>query len=485
MTAKRNSKTRARPALAAPLLAAGYFALAVIPLALAAVAEEPAGFWTETASALGMVAAVLLLLQLVSSGRFEFLSGRIGIDVTMAFHKWMARLLVVLVVAHPIFFVLPVDFARPHSAWNHLSALFTAPGNYTGILAFALVILLVGLGLSRDRLPLTYEAWRASHGLMAVIAAGATLMHLLAIGTYARSEPLRTIWIVLAFAALALALGVYTVRVWQMHRQDWAVSGKRKLADRLWEVTLTSPSGKRLAFEAGQFVWLALAPRRFPLFDHPFSIASAPNEAGEVRFLIQEAGDFTRRLGDVPVGTPAAIDGPHGSFVLTDKPCDAVLLIAGGVGLAPVLSMLNDLANRDDGRPVRLIYAARDAEAMVDLAVFATALSKLGVTPILLLDKPPFGEGRREGPITRDHLAEAMEDLDPKSLAVMICGPAGMMSATCEGLTGLGVPPVNIRYERFDYRAGPSTGKDRAVIRNFRLLALAVGVVMLAFAFRG
>ena len=109
----------------------------------------------------------------------------------------------------------------------------------------------------------------------------------------------------------------------------------------------------------------------------------------------------------------------------------------------------------------------------------------LGVKPILLLDKPPFGEGQREGPITREHLAEAMEGLDPKSLAVMICGPGGMMSATCDGLTGLGVPPDNIRYERFDYRAGPSTAKDRAVIRNFRLLALAVGAVMLAFAFRG
>ena len=141
--------TRRRPGFPAAILAAGYFALAAIPLALAAWAELPVDAWTELASAFGMVAAVMLVLQLVSSGRFEFLSGRIGIDITMAFHKWMARLLLVLVVAHPLFFVLPVDPARLNAAWNHLAALFTAPGNYTGILSFVLVILLVALGLAR------------------------------------------------------------------------------------------------------------------------------------------------------------------------------------------------------------------------------------------------------------------------------------------------------------------------------------------------
>jgi len=482
--AKSTHNAGRRPGLPVLVLAGGYFLLSAIPLALAALAEEPVGLWTELASAFGMVAAVMLFLQLVSSGRFEFLSGRVGIDVTMAFHKWMARLLVVLVVAHPLLFVMPVDPARPQSAWNHLAALYTAPINNTGVLALALVILIVALGLLRDRLPVPYEAWRASHGVLAVAAAAATLLHLLTIGTYARSEPLRTYWIVLAFAALALALGVYTVRLWQMRRQDWIVSDKRKLADRLWQVTLKSSSGKRLAHEAGQFAWIAFAPRRFPLFDHPFSIATAANENGEVGFMIQEAGDFTGALGDLEIGTPAAIDGPHGGFTLSDRKCGAVLLIAGGVGLAPVLAMLADLADREDRRPVRFVYAVRDAAALVDPAVFTPYLEKLDSRAIILLDKGPLGPGQRQGPITGDHLAEAMGGLDPMDTAVMICGPGGMMSAVCSGVTGLGVPPAQIRYERFDYRAGSSTAKDRAVIRNFRVLAMAIGVAVLGFVLR-
>jgi len=479
-----NGTSRRRPGFPALALAAGYFLLVATPLALAVLAEEPVDLWTELASAFGMVAAVILFLQLVSSGRFEFLSGRIGIDITMAFHKWMARLLVLFVIAHPLFFVLPVDPSRLNSAWNHLAALLMAPSNLTGVVAFTLVLMIVVLGLLREQMPVSYEVWRASHGIMAVAATAATLMHLLWVGTYARSEPLRSYWIVLALVTLALALGVYTLRVWHMRSQDWEVSGIDKRADRLWEITLKSRSGKDLDHEAGQFAWVAFAPLRFPLFDHPFSIASAPGDKGEVRFLIGEAGDFTRGVGDLEIGTPAAIDGPHGSFTLADRKCGAVLLIAGGVGVAPILSMLADLANRGEKRPVRLIYAVRDAAALVDPSFFAPYLERLDSRAMILLDKEPSGPGQRQGPITRDHLVEALKGIDPQDTAVMICGPGGMMSAVCDCVTGLGVPPANIRYERFDYRTGPSTAKDRQVIRNFRMLALAMGAATLAFALR-
>ncbi|MCI5077883.1 ferredoxin reductase family protein [Oricola sp.] len=476
--------SRRRAGLSPLFLAGGYVALAIAPLLLAVFAETPVDPWTEAASALGMVAAVMLLLQLVSSGRFEFLSGRVGIDITMAFHKWMARLLVVLVVAHPLFFVLPIDLSRPYSTWNHVVALLTAPANAAGLVTLVLVLLMVPLGMLRDRLPVTHEFWRATHGVMAIVAAVAVLLHLLHVGIYAESLALRVYWIGLALGALALAIGVYTVRLRQMQRQDWAVVARRKRADRLWEISLKSASGRTLDHQAGQFAWIAFAPRRFPLFDHPFSIASPPNAEGEVRFLIQEAGDFTRGLGGLEIGTPAALDGPHGSFTLEDRQCGAIVLIAGGVGLAPILSMLADLARRGETRPVRFVYAARDAAALADPALFVPHLEALGARSTILLDRGPLGPNQRQGPITREHLAEALEGLDPRDTAVMICGPGGMMSAVCQGVTGLGVPPAHIRYERFDYRQGPSTAKDRQVIRNFRLLAMVIGLAVLGFAFR-
>ncbi len=66
------------------------------------------------------------MLQFVTSGRFEPLSGRIGIDVTMAFHKWLARALLLAVILHPLFFLGPDLFLDPGRAWSMLSHMLGA-----------------------------------------------------------------------------------------------------------------------------------------------------------------------------------------------------------------------------------------------------------------------------------------------------------------------------------------------------------------------
>ena len=79
-----------------------------------------------------MVAGVALVLQFVTSGRFEFLSGRIGIDVTMAFHKWSARALVVVILVHPLAFVMPWLLTDPARGLARLLALLVDPRCLTG-----------------------------------------------------------------------------------------------------------------------------------------------------------------------------------------------------------------------------------------------------------------------------------------------------------------------------------------------------------------
>jgi predicted ferric reductase len=473
------------------LLAVLYVAVAAVPLALAGFSGiESAGAWTEAAAAAGMIGAVMLTLQLVSSGRFEALSGRIGIDVTMAFHKWAARVLVALVLLHPLLFLAPVDPTRLGVAFNHLAAMLTAPRQITGVVALVIVVAAVLLAIFRDRLPLPYEAWRASHGVMALAATWATVAHLAAVGTYSDEPALMAFWLALAFAATAAALGVYTIRAWRMRHQTWRLAGRRKLAERLWEVTLRGAPGERLSFQAGQFAWLALGPHRFPLFDHPFSIASAPQEDGTLRFIMQEAGDFTGAIGSVPLETPAGIDAPHGSFTLQGgftlqgDGADALLLIAGGVGIAPILSLLRDIATKGDRRPVRLLYGARNPAALIDPAEIQPLLDGLNARATFLVDEPtpdwPYGVG----PVSKERLEEALQGLDPQRVAAMVCGPGPMLTAVTENLYARGVPYRAIRYERFDYAAGAPTGKDRRVMAGFWAMALALLAASAAFAFR-
>jgi predicted ferric reductase len=196
---------------------------------------------------------------------------------------------------------------------------------------------IVAFGVLRERVNISYETWRASHGLMAGVVAGLTLHHVLTSGAYSPDRPLRAAWIALAALAFGALLTVYVVRPWRTWRQGWRVDQVRRLGERTWEVTLRMPAGARFDFSAGQFIWLTMAPNRPPFHNHPFSIASAPSELPRLRLIVREAGDCTNDFGKIEPGTRVAVDGPHGSFTLDDRD-ETVVMVAGGVGIAPCLA---------------------------------------------------------------------------------------------------------------------------------------------------
>lgn len=442
----------------------------VVAILLLAALVTPGGHWRvdmRLAAAAGTVAAAMILLQMVSSGRFEAISGRIGIDVTMAFHKWAAPVALLLVIGHLAFLVGLPDPERPHRIATRLSRFWSDGTLRDAWLALALLVLLVGLALLRDRLPVRYEIWRATHALGAVGLIAAVLAHVISDGTTGAVQS--ALWSLLALGVTAPAIWVYARRLARPARQCWRIAGNRRVADGLWEVTVEPPKGEQLGFRAGQFAWAAFGGGRLPLHDHPFSIASAPDEPG-LRFLIQEAGDFTRKIGDLPLGTRVGLDAPHGSFGLRADGRGGIVLIAGGVGVAPILSILGDLDRSGCARPVRFLYAARHPGAMIPQAMFRPALDRLGVTPILLTDEGDIGEGLERGPLTEEVLKRILAGLDTATVEVLICGPGPMMTAVTDALVRLGVPLSRIEYERFSYATTDTSAKDRRMLAGFGLL---------------
>ncbi len=463
-------------------LALLYVLALTAPLLLAWLTGRSHAFaWREAASATGLVAAVALVLQFVTSGRFEFLSGRIGIDVTMAFHKWSAKVLVAMIVVHPLTFIVPNVVADPSRILDWLTYLFFDRQFLTGTISGVATIVLVLMALYRDKLR-HYVLWRASHGLLALAAVVFLVLHVIRAGRYARFFPLDALWPLLAIVVVASALVVYGDRALQMAMTKWRVAGNRKVADGLWEVTLRHDAGKGLAYRAGQFAWIAFGGRHFPLFDHPFSIASAPSAGGDLSFIIKESGDFTGRIGAVPLGTKVGIDAPHGSFVLDESADDPLLLVAGGVGIAPILGILRELAARDDRRPVRLIYAGARPQGMIAPERIVLEAGGLDLKAIFLAEEAtpdwPYGRGR----VTPAVVEGALAGLDRANVKAMLCGPGAMMCAGCDLITDAGVPLSAIRYERFDYADEARSARDRRRLAGFAAIAAAVTAAIVAFS---
>jgi predicted ferric reductase len=256
--------------------------VAILPM-LAALASgaPPTTPLSELGTAFALTASALLFLQFLSSGRYESLSGRVGIDRTMGFHRIAAYVLLLFALLHPLSYAADTFFTDPAAAWNRLTGMLVSNRLRTGVLALVGLLIIVGLATIRSRL--RYEFWRASHGLLAITVTGLVLHHALVAGSYSAQVSLELVWLLFAMIAL-IAIGVvYLVRPWRMWHEDWRVEGVKPLADRVWEMTLRGPSSTRLHFRAGQFIWITVAPKRPPIHDHPFSIASAPSELPRLR----------------------------------------------------------------------------------------------------------------------------------------------------------------------------------------------------------
>lgn len=440
-----------RKALPARILAALVLAIGLAPLALAlAGGEAPANRWREFSAALAMSGFALLLLQFVLSGRFFVLSGDAGIDVVMRLHQLVARTLFAFLLIHPFLYAAPRLFSARGGAGDLLLMLFQSGRLRTGVIAWLLLIVLMGMAIWRDRLPLRYETWRLTHGLGAGIVAALGLHHTLTAGTYSAAPALTALWLLLSLVALGSLAVVYLLRPLYKIQSPYRVTIVEPAAVRTWRIVIEPEKADAIVFRAGQFVWLNLGNSPFSLAENPFSISSAPSMRPKIEFIVKESGDFTNRIGAIEAGTTAYVDGPHGNFVLPaslDKP---VVFIAGGVGIAPVLAMLRALEQSGATTPVSLIYGNRIADQIVARGELEALCGKIGLRLHLVLSEPPPGWTGPVGQMTRDVLAECLGPVDAGTV-FYVCGPLPMMDSVESSLKSLGVPAGQIVTERFRY----------------------------------
>jgi predicted ferric reductase len=436
-----------------PLAAVLYLAFLGAPLALAMRDEESAAPWREIASGAGALGFAVILSEFVLSGRFALVSGRVGIDAIMRFHQLAARAAVLLIVLHPLLYVWPRLISEPFAGLSTLGSMFASGTLRTGALAWTLTLLLVAMAIWRDQLHIKYETWRLSHGLGAALIAGLSLHHALTIGAHSSGPALALYWQAGFALAMLTLLHIYIVRPLLQMRRPHRVSSVEAVAERTWELSIEPDNCEAIAFEAGQFVWLNIGHSPFSLVEHPFSISSAPQQRAMV-FLIKENGDFTNRIGAVKPGTPVWIDGPYGHFTLPRDMSELaprpLVFIAGGVGIAPVLSMLRQLERQQRARPVTLIYGNRLASQVVALDELRAMEARLGLRVHLVLGEPPVNWSGLTGDLGAQVLLGLLTPL-AAGARYMICGPPPMIVSVEATLKRLGIGSGAILTERFRY----------------------------------
>jgi len=221
--------------------------------------------------------------------------------------------------------------------------------------------------------------------------------------------------------------------------------------------TLTLPAWMR--HRAGQHYDIRLTAEDGYQAQRSYSIASEPEREGEVDITVERIhdGEVSTYMHEVLVpGDRIEARGPIGGyFVWEASMVEPLLLIAGGSGVVPLMSMIRHRAAVGAKNPTSLLYSSRDFDDIIyynELEKLRTASNGVQVLHTLTRSQPPGWKGyaRRIDP---EMLKEVAQPLG-KSVQAFLCGPTLLVEAVANALVKIGIKSDQIRTERF----GPTGG---------------------------
>jgi NAD(P)H-flavin reductase/ferredoxin len=231
--------------------------------------------------------------------------------------------------------------------------------------------------------------------------------------------------------------GAFTTEVADIQQLTADVRGVR--------LRLLDPDSIR--FTAGQFVNVEIPGTSAT---RAFSMANPPSESGHIDLVIRElpGGAFSGLLKErLQPGDRLRVYGPFGQLKvrLSYRP---IIMIAGGSGLAPIESMVADLADRQNTRPVTVFFGARTAGDLYHIDRLEAICRRMPSLQVIhaLSEDVPVGWTGETGLIT-----EVVDRRFPRlsGYDAYLCGPPAMIEAAVELITGRGVRSRNIYFDAF------------------------------------
>ncbi len=430
-----------------------YLCVVLLPWGLSYIAGlEVRGWYQELVGLFSIIGLSMMLLQFLLTSRVDAVADRTGVDNTMRVHTRWGEYLGYLILLHPILIVLPRFIVAPSFAIDDVWELFTQSETSTGLYAWSLMLVWVLMAVFKDKIGLSYEAWRYSHsaGFVAIIILATH--HAVTIGRHGRYNAwFDVMWIVLCTLAVMLVLYIYFIRPRTVAKKPFKVVDCDKGSDADWYLTIEKDGDFPFSFDAGQFAWISSSDSVFARNEHPFSIASSSAILPKMSFVIRELGDYTRQLGKLKVGQRIWVDGPHGVFTLNARISAGIALIAGGAGIGPIMGILRELAEKEDRRPIHLVYGNRKISQMLFLEEFRVLGNQLDLEVLLVLEDSPEDFTGYKGFIDREVLSRLTEDPNHTNWDFYICGPKPMVKAVEKNLEDLSVPRERILYEQLGF----------------------------------
>ena len=428
--------------------------LAVVVALWAGGGITASGSWADGLTSLGrltgLLAADLLLVQVLLMARIPVVERAVGQDRLARWHRLAGGTSVTLMVAH-IGLISWGDAAgrlaaAPATFW---ALTLDEPGVLLAVAGTACLVMVVVTSVRAARRRLRYESWHLLH-LYAYLGVGLALPHQLWAGQDFLSSPVATAywWTLWAAAVVAVLVWRVGLPVLRTLRHDLRVTSVACEDDTVWSIYMTGRRLDRLPVAAGQFlIWRF---RSGPGWSrgHPYSLSAAP-DGRSLRISVKALGDGSRLVASLRPGTRVLVEGPYGRLTARPRTRAKVAFLGAGVGVTPLRALAEDLP-----------YAAGDAvllQRATERPLFARELDVLAAERGLDVRWLP---GHRRAPdswvgATNDPaddltlLRRWVPDIAERD--VYVCGPEAWTTAVRATLAAAGLPAARLHVETFGW----------------------------------
>jgi len=409
------------------------------------------GAWDSGLTSLGrltgLLASVLLLVQVLLMARVPLLEQAFGQDRLAVIHRLVGFTSFTGMVAHVGLITWGYAagdlLATPGELWD---LTLTYPGMLLAAAGTACLVLVVVTSVRAARSRLRYESWHLLH-LYAYLGVGLALPHQLWTGQEFLASTARTVfwWTLWALAAGSVLVWRVGLPLTRSLRHRLVVTSVVPEGDGCVSVYLTGHHLAALGAEAGQFLQWRFLTRRGWTRAHPYSLSAAPDDRS-LRITVKDLGDGTAEVPGLHPGTRVLIEGPYGRLTARARTTDRVALIGAGVGITPLRALAEALHG-----DVVVLHRFRTEP------LFAAEFTLLARERHLDLVALP---GRRRG---RDSWLGAgvgpVDDLtalrarvpDIAERDVYVCGPAPWTEQVHRTLRAAGTPADRIHTETFGW----------------------------------
>jgi len=210
-------------------------------------------------------------------------------------------------------------------------------------------------------------------------------------------------------------------------------------------------NGKIFSYKPGQFAFIRLKDSAISAEEHPFSLTSEPDNEKTISMTIKKLGDWTEKVSEVQPGSMAMVDGPYGKFSPLNYDCsEGLVLVAGGVGITPMLSIIRYFEKHDRNQKIILFWGIKNNGDFICGNEFKRWLKEMkNFTFIPVVSEGGFsGEtGHINRKIMERYLQKSAYKID--RCQYFFCGPRPMRGSIEKILLEMGVSKQRFHFENF------------------------------------